>query len=697
MDPITEQLSQLMELSDDQLAELERAVLDEFENSETEELSTTSVERLESLASAVESVRAEQSRRVTERQTLQTKAAEAAARIRGPEPEVQSTDGESTPSSTEPASSPEEPAPASAAAAAAPVTTAAAPGAPSDDITNQNPTDAVRDNQPDVQDQPPPQPEDNPAPIASDPNIVNQPVDGEKDVPKLSTNLATVPPGPLPPPDDTEDVTESPEMPGESPDAEDLTEPPENEQDQNRPFSANDGETTNTNNPEAPVTASAQGSEGSLVIEPPIDRRPKPTASATTLSITAGADIPSIGAGSKLENMYSVAEAFVKRLHTLRHVNGGDGEQHIVASLNYEFPEGRVLEAGDPQQNMDKIDKVAGPAIVAAAGICLPLETDYTMHCDVGVTDRPVRDSLARFAADRGGIRYYSSPQLTDFTNATGYWHGDANGANFHTYGPDGTTPTTPADQKPCLEVACPQERTAYIGAVTLCLTFNNLTGRVFPELVERQNELALVQHARIAENNLLRQLQGGSTAVTIPAGDVVLGAAREIFRLLARAVGTYRFKHRLSTATPLRMVVPDWVRELIRADISMQMPGDGLDNTMGVADAKINTWFRNAGVNVTWHLDGVGPTQDGTGFDFPDVVEFALFVEGTWLYLDGGTLDLGIIRDSSLVATNQYKQFVESFEGLANIGCESYWVEAPLQACGSAAALVETCAAATP
>jgi hypothetical protein len=87
----------------------------------------------------------------------------------------------------------------------------------------------------------------------------------------------------------------------------------------------------------------------------------------------------------------------------------------------------------------------------------------------------------------------------------------------------------------------------------------------------------------------------------------------------------------------------------------------------------------------VTWSLDGVGPTQDASGFDFPAVVEFALFVEGTWLYLDGGTLDLGIIRDSSLVATNQYKQFVETFEGLANIGCESYWIEAPLAACGSA------------
>jgi hypothetical protein len=85
MDPIAEQLSQLMELDDNQLAELERVVLDEVENSENQDLSSAVVERLESLASAVESVRSEQSRRVTEREALSAKAAEAAARVRGVE------------------------------------------------------------------------------------------------------------------------------------------------------------------------------------------------------------------------------------------------------------------------------------------------------------------------------------------------------------------------------------------------------------------------------------------------------------------------------------------------------------------------------------------------------------------------------------------------------------------------------------
>lgn len=428
---------------------------------------------------------------------------------------------------------------------------------------------------------------------------------------------------------------------------------------------------------------------------------------ATTLTITAGADIPGISAGTSFANDLEVADAFQKRLHTLRHVHGGDGEQHIVASYRQEFPEDRALTANDPMTNTDRIQSVTSPeAIVAAAGICLPLETKYDMFCDVGVTDRPVRDALARFGADRGGIRYFSAPTLDQnspaFANATGFWRGDQsdpNSGTWHTYGPDRTTATSPADAKPCLEMNCVQENTAYIEAITLCLTFNNLTTRTFPELIKRQNELALVAHARVAENALLAQLEAGSTAVT--ASTQVVGATREILNLIDRAVAAYRFKHRMNSSSPLRAVFPSWVRNLLRADIALQMPGDGID-VFSVADGQIDTWFRSRNVNPTYHLDGVGPALndlDGAGsgtavgFELPTTLEFGLWAEGTWLFLDGGTLDLGVIRDSSLVSTNQYKQFVESFEGVANVGCDSYWVSAEYCPTGSASALVEvTC-----
>jgi hypothetical protein len=35
----------------------------------------------------------------------------------------------------------------------------------------------------------------------------------------------------------------------------------------------------------------------------------------------------------------------------------------------------------------------------------------------------------------------------------------------------------------------------------------------------------------------------------------------------------------------------------------------------------------------------------------------------GTWIYLDGGTLDLGLMRDSVVGRENGYEIFLENFE----------------------------------
>jgi hypothetical protein len=72
------------------------------------------------------------------------------------------------------------------------------------------------------------------------------------------------------------------------------------------------------------------------------------------------------------------------------------------------------------------------------------------------------------------------------------------------------------------------------------------------------------------------------------------------------------------------------------------------------------------------------------------------MFAEGTFLFLDGGTLDLGVIRDSTLVGTNDYKMFVETFEGVAKIGVESLKVTSTISVNGVAAALRDTTGGAT-
>jgi hypothetical protein len=711
VDRITEQLSQLQELTNEQLAELEELVLNEFSAAEQQELTSQSVAQLTQLADAVEAVRAEQARRATEAQALQEAAAEAAARVKGPEASADEN-------AMAPAEDPEDAIDGGADESTEPD----APVPPADEPESvDNPTE---------EQVPGEEYKKKPVPVvaSADEAAAEEPVEAEaaaEDAPETEAAVeqpegseAAVEEAAVEEPVEAEAaVEEAAEAAVEAPaEAEASAEAPVEaeaaveegaEASVETPTEAEAAlEETNETNTEATVTAAANGSEGSLNIEPPADRKPLPKP-ATTLTITAGADVPGITAGTVLNNDLEVADAFMRRLHSLRHVHGGDGEQHIVASIVQEFPEDRFLTQSDALENNTRIQNVTSTeAITAAAGICLPLETKYDLGCDVGVTDRPVRDALARFGADRGGIRYFTAPTLSQadpaFANATGFWRGDGsdpNSGTWHTYGPDRTTQTSPADAKPCLEMNCVEENTAYIEAITLCLTFNNLTTRTFPELVKRQNELALVAHARVAENALLAQLEAGSTAITAQAQ--VVGATREILNLLDRAVASYRFKHRMSTSSPLRGVFPSWVRNLLRADLALQMPGDGME-VFNLADSQIDNWFRSRNVNATWHLDGVGPAAadlDGAGsgtavgFELPTSIEFGLWAEGTWLFLDGGTLDLGIIRDSSLVATNQYKQFVESFEGVANVGCDSYWVTAAYEPSGQAASLVDTLA----
>ncbi len=424
-------------------------------------------------------------------------------------------------------------------------------------------------------------------------------------------------------------------------------------------------------NMEAPVTAAANADN--LNIEVPADRRPTSRTSAAPVAITAGADIPGYTAGSPLDNMNVVAEAMAKRLHGLRRVNGGDGEQHIVASVTTSFPEDRTLTQ-DAESNWAKINAVTSPeALVASGGHAAPFETKYDIF-GLGTTARPVRDALPRFQADRGGIRFVTPPVLSSYGNAVGVWTNAVD-----------TNPGT--DVKASLTVSAAAEQTVATDAVTLQLQFGNLMTRAYPELIARHNELGLIQHAREAEQNLLSKIASASTAVTTTS---LIGFGRDFLVQLGRAAAAYRSRHRLEADAPLRAIVPAWVKDAMAADLALNMPGDSNLN----AYAEIDGYVASRGVALSASLDqNVFGTQSASAAlnEFADSFTWYLFAEGSFLFLDGGTLDLGIIRDSTLVGTNDYKMFVETFEGIAFIGVEALVITSTISINGVAAALRDT------
>jgi hypothetical protein len=132
-------------------------------------------------------------------------------------------------------------------------------------------------------------------------------------------------------------------------------------------------------------------------------------------------------------------------------------------------------------------------------------------------------------------------------------------------------------------------------------------------------------------------------------------------------------------------------------ADLALSMPGDG---TLSVSKSEIDGYLSALNVDVVSVLDSTGTLAQSLNMyqagsaalnEFPDTFRWFLFAEGTFLFLDGGTLDLGIIRDSTLVGTNDYKMFVETFEAVAKVGIESLAITSTINVNGAAAALRDT------
>jgi chemotaxis protein histidine kinase CheA len=669
VDQIKTMIDQLSELGEDQLVELQTAIVNEFETVEKEDPTPQTVDAMTSLADMLDTVRGEIKGRAAAAEELAARAAEAAMRVKGEEdaPAEETPEGE-MPAEEAPAETEEAPAEEAKETPEdekkeMPMAASTSVEEASELSTTVEPTETIEATEPVAELSAPEEVATIEAEPVAEAAVAEEVVTEVASEATPQAELSTEPTEPA-----VEEVVE--EAPAEEAvvaaaeevATEQLTEAPIAQEDQ-----------------EAPVTAAVN--EPDAVIEAPADRRPVAQASVASVAITAGADIPGYTAGSAITDMSEVAQAMSKRLHTLRRVNGGDGEQHIVASITTSFPEERTLTQ-DAESNWNKIQNVVGPeALVASGGHQTPFEVKYDIF-GIGSAVRPLRDALPRFQADRGGIRYIVPPVLSDYPNAVGIWTAANDSAE---------TPSPSA--KLSLSVTAATETTVATDAVTLQLQFGNLLTRAYPELIARHNELGLIQHAREAEQQILTRLTAASTAVTTTS---LIGMGRDYLVQLGRAAAAYRSRHRLESDAPLRVIAPAWIKDAMAADLTLSMPGDSTMSAYGEIDA----YIASRGINMTWHLDdaNMSGAQSGSAAlnEFYDSFTWYIFAEGTFLFLDGGTLDLGIIRDSTLVGTNDYKMFVETFEGVAKVGVESLKVVSTINVNGVAAALRDTTGGAT-
>lgn len=359
--------------------------------------------------------------------------------------------------------------------------------------------------------------------------------------------------------------------------------------------------------------------------------------------------------GHELNDAHELAERLIETYQASRHDVVGDEARHYrVASLISEYPEERTLTL-DPRLSLARIRAATDPtSLVASGGLCAPVGARYELE-NTSTPERPIRDALPDFGADRGGIRYTTPPSMADVAGAITVWTHE----NDVTPGSDGP------ETKNVLRVPCGDEEEVLLYAVAQALRFGNFSARAFPEQVETFSEKTIAAHARVAENRLLELFGVGSIAVST---DQELSATRDLLAAIDVAAAGYRWRNRMADTAVLRAILPAWVRNLIRTDLARQIPGD---NALAVADQEIDRFFSTRNIAPVFHLDGDGFAAQTPGMllPYPTEVTWYLFAEGSWLFLDGGRLDLGIVRDTTLIAQNDFEMFAETFESVAFVG----------------------------
>jgi hypothetical protein len=448
------------------------------------------------------------------------------------------------------------------------------------------------------------------------------------------------------------------------------------------------------------IAAFAEGQAGTGV-ERVVERQ---TAGEVRYTAHATGNLPGLEAGQTLdEGLFE--RAFLERAEAIYTPRGGgaQGRYHVVR-FDVEYPEARTL--GESAQTNDTLIAAAtdyrqDESLVAAGGLCAPLEPVYDIPV-IGVTDTPVGDqAMTSFRTPRGGVQYRTPMDALAMDEGLGIWTMEDDAAVIESGTLGGPIPEP---YKSCFVVDCPGTLEAFLYSTYMCIEFPNITARFDPEWVRATTRASLVTWSRYTENQRMARM---FTASRLVLGKQMLSAARDILANYDKVISEYRNRHRLNRAVALHAVFPQWIIELLSTDVSRQMMTSDIDAAFSITESRIRAWFASRNVNVTFHLDGLDSTvvaghtipdqhygnanraPGATVNRWPTEVDTLLYTEGDWLKLDGGTLDLGLVRDSRLNARNRYQTFVETFEGVAFNGVESMRVVMPLEPTGAMAGTV--------
>lgn len=385
------------------------------------------------------------------------------------------------------------------------------------------------------------------------------------------------------------------------------------------------------------------------------------------MRITAAGDIPRFVSGQELTSLDQIAQATINRAKSLG-VSNGMGPYVPLCTIERDFPlwldettpDNEVMERWNGYLAEYNAATVSGmEALVAAGGWCAPSEIDYSMFniaAVAGLLDVPT------FGVARGGVRH---PQnggigLHDFFALAG---GAASGLPTNASMPwqwtetDDIAATGASPRKTCLRPPCPTFTDDRLTAYGICVLAGNLTEEAYPELIRDFIAKAVVAHARAMNRRLILAAVAFATATT-PTANASSSINAALGGLDLNAVD-YREKWGMADDAVLEVVAPAWIRGTWRSDLAKKNGIERLD----ASDAYLMALFDTRNLRVQFVQDwqtrltagGIAEPGGAAPVTWPTTATVLMHAPGTFARGNGPTLDLGVVRDSTLNAANDH------------------------------------------
>ncbi|HEU5108610.1 MAG TPA: major capsid protein [Micromonosporaceae bacterium] len=397
---------------------------------------------------------------------------------------------------------------------------------------------------------------------------------------------------------------------------------------------------------------------------------------ADDLVITASAATSGHPIGTRITDLDGLARFIGQHSKSLTVTHGSPS---YTPFATIQRPQVTVLGENTHPAEVERIlNELTDPSVLTAAGgWCAPSEIRYDFF-NIACQERTAVIDLPTVGIDRGGIKWPVAPSLADVFSSPAAFA--PFGATFNVQSvpwlwteSDDIAAATGSPTKPCIRVPCSSFGEARLECYGYCVTAGNLTDSAFPEATA--NFLKLVMAAQIRAENFryLAQMVSGSTNVGA-IGTAGAGTTAPLLGAVELAAIDYRTKYGMCDDDVLEVVLPTWTKGVVRSDLAKR---NGLA-LFDVTDAMIAAWFDVRSVRVQfvgeYQVRGSGlPGQSSAITAWPTSLEFMIYAAGTWVRGDGMSLDLGVVRDSTLNSTNDHTAaWTESCHLVAKFGHES-------------------------